>query len=179
MSDTAPPLATVERVDVTFSILDASSAQARWALTQYFDEIAERFPSGFDPGDGLESARVDFNPPKGAFVVAEIDGNTVGCGALHYHDAVTAEIKRMWVNPSSRGLGLGKRMLAQLEDRAAQAGRTRIVLDTNTTLTEAIGLYKTFGYMPTDRYNDNPYAEEWFEKVLGPSIDFYFDPACP
>ncbi|MGD9791865.1 MAG: GNAT family N-acetyltransferase [Acidimicrobiia bacterium] len=166
-------------MDVTFSIVDASSPQARWALTQYFDELAERFPSGFDPGDGVETAAVDFNPPRGLFVIAERDGNTIGCGALHYHDAVTAEIKRMWVNPSSRGIGLGKRLLTQLEDRAAQAGRTRIVLDTNTTLTEAIGLYRTFGYMPTDRYNDNPYAEEWFEKALSPSIDFYFDPACP
>jgi ribosomal protein S18 acetylase RimI-like enzyme len=72
----------------------------------------------------------------------------------------------MWVHPEWRGAGLGSRMLRHLESLAQSHGFTRIVLDTNSALTEAIALYERAGYRQTDRYNDNPYAELFFEKRL-------------
>ena len=90
----------------------------------------------------------------------------VGCGAIQFVDASTAEIKRMWVDPSRRGIGLGRRLLGHLEAEVRSSGRSRVVLDTNDALTEAITMYGRLGYVAIERYNDNPYADRWFEKSL-------------
>ena len=74
----------------------------------------------------------------------------------------------MWVASTVRGIGLGKRLLGHLEDEARASGRTRVVLDTNGSLTEAISMYRALGYTAIERYNDNPYAHHWFEKTLMP-----------
>ena len=91
--------------------------------------------------------------------VVELDlGTGTGTG--------TGEVKRMWVHEQWRGAGLGSRMLRELEALAVRLGYDRVVLDTNRTLTEAIAMYERAGYTPIERYNDNPYAEAWFEKPL-------------
>jgi ribosomal protein S18 acetylase RimI-like enzyme len=72
----------------------------------------------------------------------------------------------MWVDPGWRGAGLGSRLLRHLEDEALALGLPVVRLDTNATLEEAIALYERAGYRRIDRYNDNPYAEVWFEKRL-------------
>ena len=136
-------------------------------MTSYFDELATRFSGGFDPGDAVDTAADEYDPPNGVFVLAaRADGDVVGCGAVAFLDDETAEIKRMWIAPSARGMGLGRRLLAHLEDHARRAGRTRVLLDTNASLTEAIAMYESCGYVAIPRYNDNPYAERWFTKVL-------------
>jgi GNAT superfamily N-acetyltransferase len=154
--------------DATFSFAGAASDSARWALTQYFDELSERFAGGFDVASALEEAVHDFEPPLGLFVIAEADGDVVGCGAIHWIDGDTGEIKRMWVSPARRGIGLGRELLAHLERVVLGSGRTRALLDTNESLTEAIAMYRANGYVPIERYNDNPYAHLWFEKRLAP-----------
>jgi GNAT superfamily N-acetyltransferase len=160
----------IEVADTALEVVDARAVSARWAMTSYFAELAERFPEGFDPGAALEEAVVFLNPPRGLFVIATVDGDAVGCGALQFLDEGTAEIKRMWVSPSERGRGLGQRLLARLEDEARDAGRLRIVLDTNDALSEAINMYRSRGYYSIERYNDNPYARLWFAKDL-PKVD--------
>ena len=158
---------TITPVDeVTFSIVDAGGPEAGWALTQYFTELQQRFPDGFDPGDGADDAAEQLNPPRGLFLIATRGGVTLGCGALNFLDDDTAEVKRMWISPPSRGLGLGKRLLARLEDEIRRAGRSKVVLDTNGALTEAIAMYRACGYVDIDSYNDNPYAQLWFAKTL-------------
>jgi DNA-binding MarR family transcriptional regulator len=78
----------------------------------------------------------------------------------------SAEIKRMWVAPAVRGLGLGRRLLADLEARAA-ANRVSILrLETNRALGEAIGLYRAAGYREVAAFNGELYADHWFEKTL-------------
>lgn len=151
---------------VTFSVVDAGSVEARRAMSQYFEELATRFAGGFAAGDAFDEAAARYNPPTGAFIVARAAGETIGCGALDLLDDTTAEIKRMWISAASRGLGLGKRLLARLEAEARRAGRSRVILDTNGALTEAIAMYESSGYVPTTRYNVNPYAEHWFTKAL-------------
>src|SRR6059036_2619277 len=61
-------------------------------------------------------------PPAGLFLVATLHGEPAGCGALKFHPGAPAEIKRMWVAAAVRGLGLGGRLLAELEGRAAAQG---------------------------------------------------------
>jgi GNAT superfamily N-acetyltransferase len=148
------------------SVVDAGSVPARWAMERYFDELDQRFPEGFDPGDALASAPGQFNDPGGAFVIVQQDGEPVACGALQYLDGDTAEIKRMWVDGACRGAGLGRRLVGQLEALARQAGRSRVLLDTNDSLSVAIAMYRSCGYSATGRYNDNPYADHWFTKTL-------------
>ena len=70
----------------------------------------------------------------------------------------------MWVAPEARGLGIARRLLAALEDHARQSGMTSVLLDTNRSLAEAQALYRKAGYRETERYNDNPYADFFFEK---------------
>ncbi len=157
-----PPAGTVrvERVDV-------GSADARWAMAQYFAELDRRFPGGFDPSAGGADRDGELMAePDGAFLVARSDRDVVGCGGVQRIDGATAEIKRMWVHPDRRGEGLGRRLLAELESTARSLGFDTVVLDTNASLQEAIALYERRGYESIERYNDNPYAQRWFRKAL-------------
>ena len=70
----------------------------------------------------------------------------------------------MWVAPAARGLGLGRRLLAELEAAAARAARRAARLDTNRALTEAIALYRSSGYVEVPPFNDEPFAHHWFER---------------
>ena len=166
----ADALNTAERLlrsaTTTFATVDPKSPDAVWALEEYFTELDRRFPQGFDVAGALADDGSALRPPDGAFVVGRQAASTVACGGVQRVDRVTYEIKRMWVHPGARGDGLGASLLGHLEERAAQLGADRVVLDTNSVLTEAIALYERTGYRPTERYNDNPYALRWFEKTL-------------
>jgi N-acetylglutamate synthase-like GNAT family acetyltransferase len=152
--------------EVAFSVVDADSSDAQWAMRQYFDELDARFATGFDSAGALESAAIMMNAPVGTFVIAQRFGEVIGCGGVQFLDERTGEIKRMWISPTARGIGVGKRLLARLEEEAATAGLERVILDTNATLVEAIAMYESCGYTAIERYNDNPYAQRWFEKLL-------------
>jgi ribosomal protein S18 acetylase RimI-like enzyme len=97
-----------------------------------------------------------------------LHGDPIGCGALKCH-ASYGEIKRMWVAPSSRGLGIGRRVLAHLETLARKRRLPLLRLETNRALTEAQALYMSQGYREVSPFNDEPYAHHWFEKALAPS----------
>jgi DNA-binding MarR family transcriptional regulator/GNAT superfamily N-acetyltransferase len=161
-------LATAERLlraaTVDIDVVDPRSPAAQSALRQYFGELDDRFRSGFDPDAGSAADVAAMRAPDGAFLVMRSDHETVGCGGVQRIDDGTAEIKRMWIHPDWRGLGLGGRMLTRLEAVGRTLGRTRVVLDTNETLTEAIAMYERAGYHPIERYSDNPYAHHWFAK---------------
>lgn len=152
--------------DVSFSIVDATAPAAQWAMGQYFAELEARFEGGFDTAAAMTEAVAVFNPPTGVFVIAELSGEIVGGGGIQFLDVQRAEIRRMWVSSGHRGIGLGKRLLAHLEGEIARSGRTTVMLDTNSTLTEAIAMYRACGYSDVDRYNDNPYAHLWFSKTI-------------
>ena len=104
--------------------------------------------------------------PGGRFVLARLDGDPVGCGALKRIDGETGEIKRVWVAKSVRGLGVARRVLEKLEAAAREMNLSTLRLDTNKALTEAHALYRKEGYRNVERFNDNPYAHHWFEKRL-------------
>jgi ribosomal protein S18 acetylase RimI-like enzyme len=101
--------------------------------------------------------------------VASLRGDPIGCGALQFNRAAPTEIRRMWVAEPARGLGVGRRLLGELERRAAERGARAVRLETNRALTEAIGLYRSAGYVETAPFNEEPYAHHWFEKRLSPT----------
>jgi GNAT superfamily N-acetyltransferase len=149
-----------------FEVVDPTGPEATAAMQAYFAELDERFPGGFEAGDALGPGAAPMAAPGGAFLIARIGDEVAACGGVQRHDDDTGEIKRMWVAAVWRGTGLGRRMLAELEQRAGELGYQRVLLDTNGTLDEALALYGSSGYEPIDRYNDNPYAQHWFAKQL-------------
>jgi GNAT superfamily N-acetyltransferase len=109
-----------------------------------------------------------FEPPDGAFLAARIEGVAVGCGGICRFDDTRAELKRMYVAPGSRGLGLGRALLEALEAEARRLGYVAVVLETGDRQSEALGLYASAGYERIPCYE--PYASRelslCFEKVL-------------
>ena len=140
--------------------------EARICLGRYFDEIAARFPEGFDRDIDGGAHLDDFEPPAGVFLVAHILSELAGCGALRTFSPGVGEIKRMWVSPGVRGKGVGRTLLAALEQAARERGLHTVRLDTHSSLAEALHLYPAAGYREIPRFNDNLYAHHWFEKTL-------------
>ena len=151
---------------VRFDVEDPATATSRWCLAQYFSELNERFDIGFDPARSLYADTRVFARPSGAFVVAKMRGRPVGCGAVKFKGKKPAEFKRMWIAKEARGLGLGKRLLVELENQAREAGAPAVRLETNRTLTEAIAMYRKAGYVEVEPFNDELYAHHWFERKL-------------
>jgi ribosomal protein S18 acetylase RimI-like enzyme len=152
--------------DFRIEISDPSSADARWCFEQYFAELDKRFEGGFDPAQSISADPDELTPPAGVLLLAYRGKEPVGCGALKFHQDGVAELKRMWVSPNIRGMGLGKILLRELEDSARKAGANVIHLETNKTLREAKELYRKSGYQEVKPFNYEPYANHWFEKRL-------------
>jgi DNA-binding MarR family transcriptional regulator/GNAT superfamily N-acetyltransferase len=159
---TVERLLTAGLVDV--AVEDARSAAARFCLDRYFAEIDARFEHGFDPAHALPLDAADMTEPAGLLLVARLRGEPVGCGALKFYPDAPAYLKRMWISPSARGLGLGRRMLAELEEQARRHGAPAVQLETNRALREAIALYRSSSYTEIEPFNAEPYAHHWFEK---------------
>lgn len=157
-----PPTAS----DVVLDVLDPDSPDARACLHAYFAELQERFDTGFDPSRSLLPDAGELRPPHGLFLVARLGVEPVGCAGLKLPAGAPAEIKRMWVAPYARNLGLARRLLSELESRAVAFGRDVLRLDTNRALEAAIGLYHSAGFREVPAFNDEPYAHHWFEKRI-------------
>jgi DNA-binding MarR family transcriptional regulator/GNAT superfamily N-acetyltransferase len=156
----------VRASSVEFAVEDPRSADTRKCLARYFAELEGRFRGGFDPRKGTAPDDGVFIPPHGCLLIARLHGEAVGCGALRTFKPGIGEIKRMWIAPDARGLGLGTRLLAELEREARRRRMRAVRLDTNKSLREALQLYRASGYRQIARFNDNPYAHHWFEKTL-------------
>ena len=146
--------------------VDPADPRARYCVAEYFGELDRRFRTGFDPAASISADDDELRLPAGLLLLATLREEPVGCGALKLHPGEPTELKRMWVAPSARGLGLGRRILAELESEAAKRGGRVLHLERNDTLTEAIALYRSSGYVEVDPFNDEPYAAHWFEKRL-------------
>lgn len=151
---------------VRVAVLDPEDPAAQYCLGEYYAELGRRFDGGFDHAVSMAATPDQLRPPTGLFAVASLRSEPVGCGALKFHGRRPAELKRMWVAPAARGLGLGRRLLAELEALALAHGVRTIHLETNRNLTEAIALYRSSGYTEIAPFNDEPYAHHWFEKRL-------------
>jgi DNA-binding MarR family transcriptional regulator/GNAT superfamily N-acetyltransferase len=146
--------------------VDPDHPMARRCLREYFAELDRRFDTGFDASRSLRADPDEMRLPAGLFLLATLQGEPIGCGALKFHRDRPTELKRMWVASSARGLGVGRRILGELERHAAEHGSRTIRLETNESLVEAIAMYRSAGYREVDRFNDEPYAHHWFEKQL-------------
>ncbi len=163
-------MAEVERLltaaAVQLAPLDPTHPHAEHCLREYLAELDQRFRSGFDPARSHLARAEQLRPPSGVLLVATLASEPVGCGGLRLDADGVAEIKRMWVVKTARGLGLGRRLLTGLETYAASHDVRVLRLETNGTLSEAVSLYRSSGYVEVAPFNDEAYAEHWFEKRL-------------
>jgi DNA-binding MarR family transcriptional regulator/GNAT superfamily N-acetyltransferase len=154
------------RAAVEIREVDAAGSDARQCLRAYVEELNQRWEAGFDPSAGVTAEPHELTPPAGCFLIAYLHGEPVGCGGVKHLPGGPSDIKRMWISPSARGLGLGRRLLEELEQRVRDSGATVARLETNRVLVEAIALYRSAGYREVPAFNDEPFAHHWFEKQL-------------
>jgi DNA-binding MarR family transcriptional regulator/N-acetylglutamate synthase-like GNAT family acetyltransferase len=153
-----------ERIDLVETPPD--SAPARHCLQAYYGELARRFAGGFEVSRSRDPEARDMLRPRGTFVVAMSDGLPLGCVGLKGGGGASAEIKRLWVSPAARGLGLARRLMTAAESAARELGIDVLRLDTNSALPEAAHLYRATGWAEIPRFNDDPYPDLFFEKRL-------------
>jgi len=156
----------LQRDRIVIEQADPRSEPARTCLQAYYDELARRFAHGFDVKLSRDPDAHDMIRPRGAFLLAWSDGLPVGCVGLKGARAQPAEVKRLWVSPAARGLGLARRLMSAVEDAARALSITVLRLDTNSALPEAIELYRKTGWVEIPRFNDDPYPDAFFEKRL-------------
>jgi GNAT superfamily N-acetyltransferase len=133
-------------------------------LEAYFRELRDRLA----PAEVEVQARwpADFRGPGAAVVLGSIEGSPVGCAGLRPIGAGVLELKHFFLVPEMRGRGLGRRLLAGVEEVARGLGARRMILDTATPLREAAALYLSSGYLRIPRYSDNPHGSAWFGREL-------------
>lgn len=133
-------------------------------LTEYFAMRVEGFTDRVYNTVFPDPAK--FTPPAGVFLIAELDGDPVGCAGIRMLSPARAELKHLYVRDSARGRGVGGALVADLERRAVELGATEMVLDTHDTLEAAGRLYARAGYAEIEPYNENPNASRWYGKKL-------------
>jgi GNAT superfamily N-acetyltransferase len=145
---------------------DPADPAALACLAQYYAELDARFPGGFKIELSADPDAVDLIRPRGTFLVAFDGAAPVACVALRGTHKGYAEVKRMWIAESARGTGLARRLIARIEEIARELGIALLRLDSNRALTEAITVYRHWGWREISRFNEDPYAEVFFEKAL-------------
>ena len=160
----------VERLLVAASVqitpVDPESVDAQYCLAEYVAELNRRSARGFNPSVGATALPHEVRPPAGQFFVAYLHDEPIGCGAVKHHPEAPAEIKRMWIAPQARGLGLGRRLLETLEACARTGGARFAYIETSAVLTEALSLYRSTGWVEVPPFNDEPFADHWLKKEL-------------
>jgi GNAT superfamily N-acetyltransferase len=154
-----------ERLTITPERL--SSPDAQLLIARLNAELCERYPKPEDRHFELAEAQV--SKGRGVFVVARLDGDAVGCGALRQLDRVTGELKRMYVARDARGHGVGGRLLAELERHARLLGLRRLVLETGERQHEAMGLYTGAGFERIHCFGE--YADSPVSVCMEKSLD--------
>lgn len=151
---------------VTITAVDPEHGDAVACLRDYVAELNQRSTRRFDPAAGATALPHEVRPPAGRFFVAYLHDEPIGCGAVKLHAGAPAEIKRMWIAPKARGLGLGRRLLETLEACAVAHGAEVAHIETSAVLTEALALYRSAGWVEVPAFNTEPFADHWFEKRL-------------
>lgn len=133
-------------------------------LRAYFHELVERWHQReIDPAEVDQAMEEDPTEGLVAFVVARWDGVAAGCAGLRPGGALT----RMYIAPEFRRRGGGRLLVRAVEDAARALGLAAIRLDTRNDLVEARALYAAEGFVEVEPFNDDEFAEHWFEKRLG------------
>jgi ribosomal protein S18 acetylase RimI-like enzyme len=146
---------TPEDIEDVRSLLRAFVA---W-LYETFPEEAEEIDFYYGPerlAEALAEVPTCFMAPQGLTLVARSGGAAVGCISAHPFGPGTAEVKRLFVMPSQRGMGVGRALFEAIVARMSEWGYPTVRLDTATYLTDAIALYRSLGFVEIEPYYDLP-----------------------
>jgi DNA-binding MarR family transcriptional regulator/GNAT superfamily N-acetyltransferase len=154
------------RDQIVIEETDPRDEAARYCLGEYYAELGRRFATGFDVSLSCDPEAADMIRPRGTFLLAMSDELPIGCVGLKGTGGAIAEIKRLWICPTARGLGLAKRLMHSAEAIARELSVKTLRLDTNSALPEALKLYRMSGWVEIDRFNDDPYPDHFFQKHL-------------
>jgi GNAT superfamily N-acetyltransferase len=154
---------------ISISAESYASPPARTLVEALVKELAGRYPGDDPVCKGGEPGPREFEPASGRFFVARMDGEPVGCGGVSVQRGDgPAEVRRMYVAPQARGLGISRWILSALEQEARTLGSKRLRLETGINQPEAIGLYESSGFERIPSFG--PYVGEarsvCFEKLL-------------
>ena len=151
---------------LTIAPADPDAAAARACLAAYLALLSARIPNLGTCHVPLPDPEAPaYRPPQGAFLLAWLGDQPVGCVSLKTVAPGVGEVKRLWVAPAARGQGLARRLMAAIEDEARTLGLTHLRLDTNESLPEAIALYRATGWAEVAPFTAFP-ATHWFAKPL-------------
>jgi GNAT superfamily N-acetyltransferase len=159
-------------VTFTFEPIDRDDPAVKPLYADFIREadgplVYDRKEAGIDLDAEIAAGPpADLVPPNGLLLLARADGEPAGLGGVRDLDTEVAEVKSMYVAPAYRGTGLGRRILARLDEIALEHGCRAVRLDTSDYLTPAVGLYRSAGYREVPAYNENPKADLWFERAL-------------
>jgi ribosomal protein S18 acetylase RimI-like enzyme len=116
----------------------------------------------------LENLPGKYAPPEGALLTARLGGEACGCVALRRIDPRICEMKRLFVRPAARGLGIGRELVARILDEGRARGYRAMRLDTLPSMASAVATYRAFGFKEIPAYIFNPIPGALFmEKDLG------------
>jgi GNAT superfamily N-acetyltransferase len=135
---------------ITTAAEDVRSADATQLLAELTAELAALYETT-DGSAGFSPDQVEV--PRAAFIVARIDGQPVGCGALRPLDATTVEVKRMYTRDAYRRLGVAQAILVEIDRLALELGYTTLKLQTGPRQPEAAALYEQVGYRRIPRFS--------------------------
>jgi len=141
---------SAESITIVRAELDADASRA--LIASLNAELSAMYPEPGANHFGLKPAQV--SGQSGVFLIVSHKGTPVGCGAVRLIDAETGELKRMYLSPTVRGKGLGRRLVAGLEAEARALGAKRLVLETGTRQTAALALYRATGFQPIPLYGE-------------------------
>jgi len=137
---------------------------------QLVAEVQQEYVTRYGGPDTTPVDPMQFAAPYGAFFVATVDGEPIGCGGLRRHGDGVVEVKRMFVRSAHRRRGHARTLLRALEDRARSGGYRTVVLETGLAQPEAIALYNSEGYTPIDgfgHYKDAPLSRSFAKELDG------------
>ena len=154
-------MAEVERLlaatAIQVVVVDPGHRDVASCWREYFAEIDRRFDRGYDLAKAVQVTADQLRPPAGVVLVARRGDEPVGTASVMMHGRGPADVKRMWVSSAVRGLGLGRRLLAEIERHAKASGARSVRLETNRTLVEAIAMYRSAGYIEVAPFNSEPH----------------------
>jgi len=159
--------------DVGIRAVEPTSASADHAMRAYLHDVASSYHRRPATPDELETALLehpsnDLIAPDGVFLVATTSADVVcGCVALARVTPGVGEVRRLHVARRFRRLGLGRRLMLEVEHRARGMGFAQLRLDTRSDLVESQRLYESLGYCETPPHSGGPYSDIWYGKLLG------------
>jgi GNAT superfamily N-acetyltransferase len=155
-----------DRGELTLTVEAADSTISLALQEAFFSDIATRY-RGWKPSSSQSVNSSELAPPRGVWLVAYLNDRPVGCGGLQALDLETAEIRRIYLDRTARGRGIGRALLAELEAHARRIGYDRVRLTTGDGQPEALGLFRSAGYREIPPFTDGRFTRYWMEKTVG------------